>query len=286
MPRLVPGFQRRRGDGRLALPRATFAVAADLPAQDEYEVRVDDRSRGRRLVAAIEIVSPANKDRLEPRRAFIAKCAALLQERVSVAMVDLVTKRHFSLYQELLELIGQNDPNRNRLAGSLCRGLPGDTEGPGMASRNLVPLSCRSADCCRRCHYGSATTLPSRWSWRRATRKRAGRSNSGATPWVSQAGPEGGKGGRRGYFGGIMGSAATCSAGGVLAALIPVPVVPPFGGPTARLRRAGRGPRIGAENNALRPTPRFKTWNTIPPGAIRAGGRCDIPRGYYNRLRL
>ncbi|HVA45237.1 MAG TPA: hypothetical protein VNH11_02525, partial [Pirellulales bacterium] len=37
-------------------------VETGLPDDDEYEVRVYDASRGRRLVAAIEIVSPANKD--------------------------------------------------------------------------------------------------------------------------------------------------------------------------------------------------------------------------------
>ena len=65
-----------------APPQATLAVAADLPAQDEYEVRVYDTRRGRRLVAAVELVSPANKDRPEHRRAFVAKCAGLLQEQV------------------------------------------------------------------------------------------------------------------------------------------------------------------------------------------------------------
>jgi hypothetical protein len=91
----------------------------------------------------------------------------------------------------------------------------------------------------------------------------------------------------------------------VLTALIAVPVVPPLGGPTARLWRAGRGPRNGTdlpavqlptshvlggellhslENNSLRPTPRFKTCNTIPPGAIRAAR--GIPRGDHNRCRL
>ncbi len=62
------------------------------------------------MVAAIEIVSPAIKDRPETRRAFVAKCAALLQEQVSVAIVDLVTTRQFNLYGDLLELIGQTDP--------------------------------------------------------------------------------------------------------------------------------------------------------------------------------
>src|SRR5207247_3448099 len=93
-----------------APPRPTSDVAADLPEQDEYEVRVYDTQRHRRLVAAVEIISPANKDRSEHRRAFVAKCAALLQQRVSVALVDLVTTRQFNLYSDLLELIGEKDP--------------------------------------------------------------------------------------------------------------------------------------------------------------------------------
>ena len=94
-----------------APPRPTLAVASDLPELDEYEVRVYDSKRGRRLVAAIEIVSPANKDRPEHRRAFVAKCVALLQQLVSVTIIDLVTTRTFNLYHELLELIGQADPS-------------------------------------------------------------------------------------------------------------------------------------------------------------------------------
>jgi len=90
--------------------RPTLAVAADLPAQDDYEVRVYDSKHGRRLVAAIEIVSPSNKDRPEHRRLFVAKCAALLQNQVSVTIVDLVTTRSFNLYAELLDLIGPADP--------------------------------------------------------------------------------------------------------------------------------------------------------------------------------
>jgi Protein of unknown function (DUF4058) len=93
-----------------APPRPTFDVVTDLPDQDEYEVRVYDTKRHRRLVAAVEIVSPGNKDRPENRRAFVAKCAALLQQRVSVAIVDLVTLRQFNLYADLLDLIGQTDP--------------------------------------------------------------------------------------------------------------------------------------------------------------------------------
>jgi hypothetical protein len=94
-----------------APPRPTLAVASDLPALDEYEVRVYDTRSGRRLVAAVEIVSPANKDRPEHRRAFVAKCAALLQNHVSVTIVDLVTSRTSNLYGDLVEFLGHTDPS-------------------------------------------------------------------------------------------------------------------------------------------------------------------------------
>jgi hypothetical protein len=93
-----------------APPEPTLAVDVDLSEQYEYEVLIYDQSRGRVLVAAVEIVSPANKDRPENRRAFVAKCAALLQKRVCVSLVDLVTTRQFNLYTDLLDLIGRTDP--------------------------------------------------------------------------------------------------------------------------------------------------------------------------------
>jgi hypothetical protein len=94
-----------------APPRPTFDVAIDLPERDEYEVRVYDTQRHRRLVATVEIISPSNKDRPEHRRAFVAKCAALLEQHVSVALIDLVTTRRFNLYMDLLEVLGQSDPS-------------------------------------------------------------------------------------------------------------------------------------------------------------------------------
>jgi hypothetical protein len=91
-------------------PQPTLIIDADLGEQYEYEVLVFDQSRGRQLVAAVEIVSPANKDRPENRRAFVSKCSALLQDRVCVSIVDLVTTRRFNLYSDLLKLIGKTDP--------------------------------------------------------------------------------------------------------------------------------------------------------------------------------
>lgn len=99
-----------RGLALLSPPAPTFAVSTELPTADEYEVLVFDSERERRLVAAIEIVSPSNKDRPEHRREFVAKCASLLRQNVSVSIVDLVTERRFNLYLDLLDFFGQSDP--------------------------------------------------------------------------------------------------------------------------------------------------------------------------------
>ena len=104
---IVLGLSDKLPDGYDALPH----VHLGREIADEYEIRVYDVERERRLVAAVEIVSPSNKDRPEHRRVFVAKCAALLQQRVSVVIVDLVTSKDFNLYTDLLELIDRNDPS-------------------------------------------------------------------------------------------------------------------------------------------------------------------------------
>src|SRR5439155_21156218 len=90
------------GVATLAPPTPTLTMETDWPDQDEFEVRVYDERHGRRLVAAIELVSPGNKGCPESRRAFVAKVAALLQDDVCVSLVDLVTIRQFNLYGDVL----------------------------------------------------------------------------------------------------------------------------------------------------------------------------------------
>ena len=100
-------------DGGQALRTAlapTFTVEAALGDQDEYEVRIYDAARGRQLVAAIELVSPSNKDRSDSRELFVGKVAAMLQQGVCVSLVDLVSVRRVNLYADLLTLIGAVDP--------------------------------------------------------------------------------------------------------------------------------------------------------------------------------
>jgi hypothetical protein len=102
------------GDGGLATAiwapaEPTLAVEIELADFDEYEVRVYDTRRGRRLVAAIELVSPSNKDRPEHRGQFTSKCAMLLRQGVSLVLVDVVTAHKVNLYADLLALIGGTD---------------------------------------------------------------------------------------------------------------------------------------------------------------------------------
>jgi hypothetical protein len=99
------------GTATLTALSPTYTAEADLADQDEYEVRIYDTERNRRLVAAIEIVSPSNKDRPETRDLFVGKIAALLQQDVCVSLVDLVSVRQANLYAELLARLGQSDPH-------------------------------------------------------------------------------------------------------------------------------------------------------------------------------
>lgn len=106
----------------------SVAVETELLDTNEYEVLIFDQHRERRLVAAVELVSPANKDRPEARQAFVAKCEAQLRKGVSVSIVDVVTSRHFNLYAELLALIGQRDqtlgPEPPPIYAAACRWIP------------------------------------------------------------------------------------------------------------------------------------------------------------------
>lgn len=92
-------------------PAPTWTAETEFPEEYAYEVLIFDLERERKLVAAVEIVSPANKDRPDSRRLFAAKCANLLRKDVCVSIVDLVTVRRFNLYVELLALMNHKDPH-------------------------------------------------------------------------------------------------------------------------------------------------------------------------------
>jgi hypothetical protein len=87
---------------------ADMVLPATFPP--EFAVHVYETSGGPTLVAAIELVSPANKDRPETRSAFAVKCAAYIQRGLGLIVVDIVTNRSSSPFAELLALIHPGQP--------------------------------------------------------------------------------------------------------------------------------------------------------------------------------
>ena len=83
-----------------------FAVAVDLPVVDGVEVQVFADDGDPRLAAAIELLSPRNKDRSAARQAFAVKCVGYLQQGSSVVVVDTVTTRRADLNGAILTLLG------------------------------------------------------------------------------------------------------------------------------------------------------------------------------------
>ena len=88
-----------------APPRPALAGTVDFVHWDLFEVQVFQDLGGPQLRAAIELVSPANKDRPSHRQAFATKCGSYLQRGVSVVVIDVVTERSANLHQELLQLL-------------------------------------------------------------------------------------------------------------------------------------------------------------------------------------
>jgi Protein of unknown function (DUF4058) len=105
-----------------------LALETELADTDEYEVRVYDIRRDRRLVAAVELISPANKDRPEARAQFVSKCASLLRQSVAVVLVDVITSRSANLYAELLDWVDGRDPSLGEepsaIYAAACRWQP------------------------------------------------------------------------------------------------------------------------------------------------------------------
>lgn len=85
------------------------------------EIGVFSQSGGPTLAGAIELVSPANKDRPASRDAFVSKCAAYFQAGVGLVVVDVVTERTADLHHELLARLGVASPAADGLFASAYR---------------------------------------------------------------------------------------------------------------------------------------------------------------------
>jgi hypothetical protein len=86
-------------------PKPKIAAAVDFARLDSYEIRVYQDLGGAELRGAIELVSPANKDRAGSRRTFAAKCAGYLRHGIGVVIVDVVTERSANLHAELFDVL-------------------------------------------------------------------------------------------------------------------------------------------------------------------------------------
>jgi len=122
-----------------APPTPTLSVGVDFHHLDVFEVQVQ-REGGLELVAAIELVSPRNKDRPSACDHFVAKCLAYLQMGVSVVLVDVVTSRRENLYGLLLEqLAPAEDQGKSSLYAAACRVVPADA--PAQLETWVAPLA-------------------------------------------------------------------------------------------------------------------------------------------------
>jgi len=89
-----PKKLRKLKKADLRLPVTTFPP--------EFGIHVYDEAGGITLVAAIELVSPGNKDRIETRKAFTAKCANNIMRAVGLIVIDTVTSEHSRPFEELM----------------------------------------------------------------------------------------------------------------------------------------------------------------------------------------
>ena len=119
-----PGFAVGLGgyvgdeDGGVAVAEAPPAVQAPPgrvldydPDHDVAEVRVlNDRGQSLRLAAAVEIVSPSNKDRPDERTAFVGKVEGYVSAGVGVVVLDTVFPSKRSPHRELMQRLGDEDP--------------------------------------------------------------------------------------------------------------------------------------------------------------------------------
>ena len=118
------------GTDEWTAPAPTRTVPFPL-VTDVVEVLVYDSEAGPTLAGAIELVSPANKDRPQHREAFVSKCETYLYQGVGLVVADIVTSRQANLHDELMKRLDQPNepPLRSHLYMAAYRpvGRNGDT---------------------------------------------------------------------------------------------------------------------------------------------------------------
>jgi hypothetical protein len=97
--------------GDLALwspPEPAQTLTLEFPPLKFVEVQVLADEDDPRLIAAVELVSPSNKDRPSSRRALALKCVSYLQQGSGVLIVDVIRERLANFHEEVLKLLEQD----------------------------------------------------------------------------------------------------------------------------------------------------------------------------------
>lgn len=115
-----------------APPRRPLTAILPAAPPEVFEVRVYNDEEGPRLVAAAELVSPANKDRPASRHVFSVKCASYLFQGIHLVVVDIVKLRLVNMHHELFRLLtlakGKTKLKKPELYAAAYRACPGSAE--------------------------------------------------------------------------------------------------------------------------------------------------------------
>jgi hypothetical protein len=96
------GAGARRGVATAAWAPPRLMAVVDFARVQGVAVQVFQDSGGPQLRAAIELVSPANKDRPRSRLTFAAKCVGYLERDVGLVVLDTVSTRRANLHAEIV----------------------------------------------------------------------------------------------------------------------------------------------------------------------------------------
>jgi hypothetical protein len=103
------GPARSGGTAAWTAPAPNITVPLVITT-DIVRVQVHGEDSGAPLVAAIELVSPSNKDRPASRDAFAEKCADCIRGRNGLIVVDVVTVRLSNLHDQILSRLAPTAP--------------------------------------------------------------------------------------------------------------------------------------------------------------------------------
>jgi hypothetical protein len=108
-----PGNGRRAQTGAVTLawapPRPCLSAPVDFSRVHGVEIHVFQDSGGPQLRGAIELVSPANKDRPRSRQTFAAKCVGYLERGVGLVVIDTVLTRRANMHAEIAAVLETTD---------------------------------------------------------------------------------------------------------------------------------------------------------------------------------